>query len=572
VKITASGPAGRTLRRDIGPIGLLFTSVGSIIGSGWLFGALRATAFAGPAAILSWVIGGGAMVLLALIHAELGGMYPVAGGSARFPQYAFGTMIGFVSGWFAFLGTVATAPIEAEAALQYASNYMKGLTTLAGDGTPVLTGMGFVVATCLMLVFSAINVMGVRWLSEINNAAVWWKIAIPVLTVIVLLATSFHLGNFTAGGGFLPFGWKGVFVAMAGGGVIFSFLGFEQAIQLGAESRNPQRNIPLAVIGSMILGVLLYVALQVTFIAALDPAVLGSKGWNLAFTGTGATYGPFAGLTVALGLGWLAFLIYADAVISPGGTGLLYVGTSSRLLFALARDGYVPGLFAQLSARCVPFHAIAFSFLCGVLLFLPFPGWYKLVGFVSSATVIAYAMAPLALGALRRQEPDRERPFRLPCASALAPLGFIVANELILFSSWAVVQKLVVAIAIGFVLLAISSKTRSAEKRPSFDWASARWLWPYLAGVALISYLGSFDITAKDSAPRGVLPFGWDILTMAIFSTAIYFLAVGARLSDERARQYIGDPVAETEAALWDAPAQPSTAHACTVEGTMGRS
>ena len=122
-------PSRRRLRRDIGVVGLLFTSVGSIIGSGWLFGALSASKIAGPAALLSWVIGGGAMILLALVHAELGGMYPVAGGSARFPHYAFGSLIGFAGGWFAFIGAVTTAPIEVEAALQYASNYISGLTT-----------------------------------------------------------------------------------------------------------------------------------------------------------------------------------------------------------------------------------------------------------------------------------------------------------------------------------------------------------------------------------------------------------------------------------------------------------
>src|SRR5919206_1515607 len=88
----AALPTRRRLRRDIGVVGLLFTSVGSIIGSGWLFGALSASKIAGPAALVSWVIGGGAVIPLALVHAELGGMYPVAGGSARFPHYAFGSL------------------------------------------------------------------------------------------------------------------------------------------------------------------------------------------------------------------------------------------------------------------------------------------------------------------------------------------------------------------------------------------------------------------------------------------------------------------------------------------------
>ena len=137
----AAIPSRRRLRRDIGVVGLLFTSVGSIIGSGWLFGALSASKIAGPAALVSWVIGGGAMILLALVHAELGGMYPVAGGSARFPHYAFGSLGGFAGGWFAFLGAVTTAPIEVEAAIQYSTNYVSGLTKLQ-NGTPVLTASG----------------------------------------------------------------------------------------------------------------------------------------------------------------------------------------------------------------------------------------------------------------------------------------------------------------------------------------------------------------------------------------------------------------------------------------------
>jgi amino acid transporter len=99
--------------------------------------------------------------------------------SARFPRYAFGSLVGFAAGWFAFLGAVTTAPIEVEAALQYSTNYVHGLTKLSG-GTPVLTATGYIVAAALMLLFSVINVMGVKWLSETNKAAVWWKIATPV--------------------------------------------------------------------------------------------------------------------------------------------------------------------------------------------------------------------------------------------------------------------------------------------------------------------------------------------------------------------------------------------------------
>jgi len=475
-------------------------------------------------------------------------MYPVAGGSARFPRYAFGNLIGFTSGWIAFLGAVTVGPIMVEAMLLYTSNYISSLTTVSG-GRPVLTVQGYFVAGALLLLFCTINVTGVRWLADINMLTVCWKLLVPAVTVVALIATSSHTGNFTAHGGFMPFGWKGVFLALSSGGVIFAGLGFEQAVQLGGETRNPRRNIPFAIIGGMSVAIVLYIALQVAFILALDPSEL-SKGWGaVSFSGG---FGPFAALATALGLGWLAVLLYTDAIVSPGGTGLIYTGASARLTFALARNGFIPSAFARLTPRGTPFFAIAFSFICGLVILLPFPGWQQLVGFISAAAVAVYAMAPLALGALRRQDPARPRPFKLPAASLLAPGAFVAASEILLFTGWAVMWKLIVAILIGFALLAVSSATDSTPRNLSLDWRSAVWLWPYLLGMGVISYLSSFDTKTPSSipllglhGPRNELTFGWDILVVAVFSLVIYAFAIRSRLPAHRALEYIGDPTVE---------------------------
>jgi len=301
---------GGGFRRDVGPVGLLFASLGSIIGSGWLFGALYASEVAGPAALVSWVIGGIAVLLLALVHAELGSMFPVAGGSARFPHYAYGGLAGFTVGWIAWLGAVTTAPIEVEAALQYSTHWVSWFTHTSASGTTYLTWPGYFVAVVLMLLFTVINVLGVRWLAHSNNVIMVWKVAIPFLAVAVLMIMEFHGSNFTAHG-FAPFGAYGVLSAISTGGIIFAYLGFEQAIQLGGESSNPSRDIPFAVIGAMIIGVVLYILLQVAFLAALHPSNL-SHGWaNVTFA---ASAGPFAGLATSLGLSWLAEI---GAVILP---------------------------------------------------------------------------------------------------------------------------------------------------------------------------------------------------------------------------------------------------------------
>jgi amino acid transporter len=532
--------AEHRLHREVSTIGLLFVCLGSVIGSGWLFGALYAAQIAGPASIISWVLGALVMLVLALVHAEVGGMYPVAGGSARYPHFAFGNLAGFATGWIVWVGAVTVAPIEVLAALQYLTFYFPWLTDTA-SGVTVLTPVGIVISIILMALFTVINLLGVAALAKSNNVIMIWKIAIPFLAVAVIMILSFHTTNFTSSdhGGFMPFGIQGVLSAIATGGIIFSYQGFEQAIQFGGETRNPGRNVPLAVIGSMLIGLVLYIALQVAFLGALEPNNL-SKGWD-AITFPGLA-GPFAGLATAVGASWLAVLLYIDAAVSPGGTGLLYSASSARLSFALARNHYIPRQFGYLSERGVPTVSIIFGFIIGCFMFLPFPGWQVLVGFIVSAAVMGYAMVPLAFGALRRQEPDHPRPFKLPAGEVLAPLSFIVANLVIYWTGWEILWKLLIAIAFGFVLLAIGHRINPSEMTPSFDWRGGSWLWPYLGGMAVISFIG-----ASDFGGRGMIPFGWDILVVTAFSLAIYFYAMSVRLTPDEVRRHVADAREEVE-------------------------
>ncbi len=533
---TAATPGGRSLRRDFGRIGLMFTSVGSVIGSGWLLGALNATKIAGPAAIVSWVVGAAAIMLLAFIHAELGGMHAVNGGIVRFPHYAFGSLVGFGMGWVYWLGSVTLAPVETEAALQYADKYVNegvGFHLVHEvSGQTVLTAPGYAVAAVLMLAFTVINLYGAKRLSTANTGVVWWKIAIPILTIVTLLIVSFSGSNFSAGNGFDPAGAKGILSAIASGGVIFAYLGFEQAIQFGGETADPQRNIPFAVIGAMVVGTIVYILLELTFIGALDPAA-ASHGWShLSFTND---YGPYAALASGLGLGWLAVILYIDAFVSPAGTGLVYSGSSARVSYALGRNHYIPEAFDRLSERGVPWVSIIFSFIVGMIVFLPFPGWQKLVAFITSASVIIYAAQCLSLAAMRRQLPDHERPFRLRWASVLAPAGFVVANLIVLFAGWTTDWKLFAAIGIGLVLLAVSQLSRPSSERMPMDWRSSVWMWPWLLGLLLLSYLASFE------GGRDDLHFGVDMIITAAFSLAIYFFALSRRLSPEDVEARIRD-------------------------------
>jgi len=161
----------------------------------------------------------------------------------------------------------------------------------------------------------------------------------------------------------------------------------------------------------VLIGTLIYLGLEVAFIGALDANNL-TGGWANPI-GEG-DFGPYATIATTLGLGWLAVVLYIDAFISPAGTGLIYVGTSARLSYALGHAGFIPKGVSKISSRGVPWTSVILAFVVGLICFLPFPSWQGLVGLVTSATVIMYGFAPITLVALRKADPDRPWPYRRP--------------------------------------------------------------------------------------------------------------------------------------------------------------
>lgn len=531
---TTTGPS-RTLQRKVGFTGLTFISLGSIIGSGWLLGADKAATAAGPSSLISWVLAAIILAVLALIHAELSTAYPVAGGTARFPAFAFGRLTGFVAGWAGWLQAVALAPIEVEASLQYLDGIgwvREHIGLVHADET--LTGNGLLIGSALMLIFTFINIVGVKLLSDSNTVTVIWKTLIPVLTIIILLSLRFHPGNFSTGGGFAPNGARGIFEALPLG-VVFALQGFEQAIQLGGEARNPQKDMSRAILTAMAIGAVVYILLEVAFIGSLNPADL-VHNWNNPIPNAGK-FGPYATLASAAGATWLAYLLYADAFISPAGTGLLYMGTTSRLSYAMAHAGDLPKPIGRLSLRGVPLWSIVLAFIVGEIAFLPFPSWQSLVGLVTDATAVMYAFAPVALATLRKIDPDRKRPYLLRGAAILAPIGFCAANLIVYWSGFDTIWKIGVAIGLGLVIFAITQAV-SGNPKP-MDWRGTLWVWPWLVGTIVISWLGRYDSELGGDRAHGkgelfLLPAWIDLLVVIVFSLVIYFFAITLGVSKKQ--------------------------------------
>ncbi len=535
--VAETRPADVGLRREIGLVGATWASETSIIGSGWLFGAFGAATAAGTSALLGWVIGGVVVMILALVHAELGGMYPIAGGTARFPHLAFGGGAGMSFGFFSWLQAITVAPIECFAVMEYGSYAWHGLFD---PSTGNVTGVGFVMTIILMAIFTAVNFLAVKLFSRVNSAITWWKVAIPVLAIIIL-AFKFHGNNLNVGG-FMPFGAKAFFSAIPSAGIVFAYLGFEQADQLAGEIKDPQRNLPRAIILAVSIGIAIYVLLQLVFIGAIPHSLIaGPKGWAGIPSTNEIAIGPFAGLASAAGLAWLAIVLRIDAVISPAGTGMIYQTSTSRIGYGLARNRYFPQAFQWTDRNGVPWLSLIIAFIFGLFFLLPFPSWHSLVGLVTGASVLMYAGAPLSLGAFRGQVPDANRPYRMPGAVWISPLAFIFANMLIYWSGFTVIWKLGVCIVIGYVLIGICMLFD--PQRPHIDWKSGQWLPVYLIGMGIISWQGQFSGESSTAAPlnTGHIPFWWDMLIVAVFSLVIYYWAMAVKLPREAMLQRVAE-------------------------------
>lgn len=520
------------LKRSVGFYGLMFVSLGSIIGSGWLLGALKAAQVAGPASILSWILAAGMLSLLALTYAELGATYPVAGGAARFPYYSHGPIVGFAAGWASWLQAVFVPPIEVLAVITYVNsvswvNQHWNMINKVGDSAGLLNHLGLIVALVLMVLFTTINLAGAKFLSDSNVIVVIWKTAVPILAVAVVAAAQFNPANFHAGGGFMPFGFHGVFAALTGG-VVFALQGFEQAVQLAGEARNPKRDVSRAILTAMAIGAVLYSLLQIVMIGGLDPAnIVG--GWSKPLGTDPSDYGAWYTLALAVGAGWLAKVLIVDAVISPAGTGVVYVASAARLSYALGEEREMPRALLTTNRKRVPVVSIILAAAVGCLALGPFKSWSALVSVITAATAIMYAFAPVSLAALRKVDGSRPRSYRVPVPSLLLPAAFCSANLIIYWGGFDTTWKLVCAICIGLALFALGAwRSHTAA---GHTLRNAVWVLPWLGGQVLIGWLGRYGEGA-----RNILPNWVDLFVVIVFALGIFYWAVNLALTKEAAQ------------------------------------
>jgi len=510
------------LKRNLSNLGLLSTALCSMIGSGWLFGSMIAAKLAGPAAIVSWIIGGIMIAVISLTFAELSAMLPVAGGVVRYIHFSHGTFTSFCISWLTWLSCVAVAPTEVGATLHYTANFYPSL--LEGSGSyQVLSITGIGVAAAMLLAITALNIMAVKKLDYIITKIGSWKVIVPIITAVAIMLVNFKTANFSSHS-FAPTGLHGVLMTVASI-VIFSFLGFVEAMSLAGEAKNPQKAVPIAIFGSVAISIVLYTLLQIAFIGSIQEQMLLSGWQNLGF---GGDLGPFAGIASTLGMSYLAYLIYADAVISPVGTGIAFTSTTARINYAMSMNKYTPAAMLKLNKSGIPINAIIFNFIVGLLLLLPFPAWEELIKFQTAAIVLAYGTGPVALMALRSQAPDKSRPFILPMHRTMCCLSLFITNLILLWTGWQSIWRLMTGLILGIILLVVYKKSQNKSDY-EMHLQSGWWVLPQCIGISIISYLSDFQ-------GIGIIPFGYDFIAVAIFSYLILQLAYKIKLPQNKAQ------------------------------------
>ncbi len=496
------------LKRDISTTNILIASAGGMIGSGWLFSPFISAQMAGPNALISWIIATIFMLFIALPLCELGTMFPVSGGMSNYPTYTHGREVGFLFAWTSWLSYVVMTPIEIQAILQYSSHFFPSLI-VADSAALKLSGYGYVAAISIMFFVVILNSYGIKMLAECNKYASIIKFALPSIAIIALLQSAPTMANVTIQLGEKS-SWVNIFTALSAGGIAFAFTGFQNGLILAGEVKNPQRNIPIAILGAVLIGFILYFMLQLSFLAAMPQKYL-AQGWHaLSYPGDS---GPLVGLTLLLGLGTVATLLMIDAAFSPFGTTLVYTAATSRIVYGMALNQHLPKIFLKVNRHKIPYITLYANFLVGIFSFLPFPGWQKLVAFLSSASILSYSIGPICLLAMRKLQPHTPRPFKLAGYKLCSYLAFYFCNLMLYWCGFSILWKLDMALLIGLTItLFYNGKSLFTANYPLY------WFMFYMASLLLISYLGSFG-------GIGILHFPYDLISLLPLSIITLYLS-----------------------------------------------
>ncbi|MFF7750616.1 amino acid permease [Streptomyces sp. NPDC007971] len=414
-RLVAEGGQGEggSLRRSLGLWQLTMISIGATLGTGIFVVLGNAVPEAGPAVTLAFVIAGLTALFSALSYAELAGSIPVAGSSYSYAYATLGELVAWVCGWCLVLEYGVSVAAVAVGWGEYLNELLDGtigvtipsaLSSAPGEGHGIINLPALIVVLLAMVFLLG----GARESARANTIMVCVKIAALVLFCAVGFM-GFKSGNYRD---FMPLGMSGV--SAAGATLFFSYIGFDAASTAGEEAKNPKRDLPRAIMLSLIIVTALYVLVAGVAVGAWNWKKFDGSEATLAAIMNDVTGQTFWGTLLALG-----------AVISIASVVLTVLYGQTRILFAMSRDGLVPKALGRVHPKtgAPRLNTVVVSLFCGVLAALIPLG--KLVDATSIGTLFAFGLVNIAVVVLRYKRPELERTFRVPFGPVLPVLGFV---------------------------------------------------------------------------------------------------------------------------------------------------
>ncbi|MDB5365708.1 MAG: amino acid transporter [Rhodospirillales bacterium] len=444
----AASGAGPELRRVLGPWNLIALGVGSTLGAG-LFSltGIAASEHAGPAVVLAFLVAAIGCGLAALCYAELASMIPVSGSAYTYARYVAGPAFAWIVGWDLVLEySVSVSTV----AVSWAGNldaFLKSFGLHVPSqllASPFDTEPGWInlPAVLIICICSVLLIRGVEGSSRVNAIVTYAKCGVVVLFIALGLGSvdtaNFHPFVPPNTGEFGSFGWSGV--ARAAGLIFFAYIGFDAVSTAAQEARNPQRDMPIGLIGALLVCTVLFVAFAAVLVGIVPYAQLKGDAAPIA---TAAAMTPYP---------WLAWVVEATILIGFLAVILVTLYGQSRIFRAMAQDGALPGWFGAVHPRFrTPWRADQATMIVSALM-AGFTPLAELGELTSIGTLLAFVVVCVAVLVLRRTKPDMKRTFRTPWMPWTPILGILACVALMASLDYLSWLRLVVWLVAGQLL------------------------------------------------------------------------------------------------------------------------
>jgi len=434
------------LKRCLSAWDLAFLGVGAIIGTGiFVLTGIAAATQSGPAVVLSFIIAGFACAFAALSYAELSASVGGCGSAYGYSYAAFGEVIAFIIGWDLLLEYAISVAAVANGWAGYFNNALTAIDFPLPDALTKAPEMGGIVnlpASVIILLLMGLLIMGVKHSAKANNAMVVVKL-ITISIFIGVASFNVHPENWHP---FMPFGWfqtlpdgKTTGVLAGASLVFFAYVGFDAVSTAAEEAKNPQRDLPIGIISSLVFCTIIYI-----IVSGLLTGVVHYTDLNVS--------SPVAHAMLLLGYDWASALI-ATGVIAGLTTVMLvlYYGLT-RIIFAMSRDGLLPYFLNKVNPSTqTPVRVIV---ICGIIITLVagFISLKHLVDLVNIGTLAAFVLVCCGVIMLRITKPDMPRPFKAPFGALFPVMGMLSCGALMGFLPAITWLRFVVWLVIGLIV------------------------------------------------------------------------------------------------------------------------